>query len=558
MTHHFRAHAGTWVVRAIVLAVVCLNAAAQQPGSDKGPSVGAPTASDAQTAPAQSAAQAPATSTPPVAAPPSIAPPSTKAAVTSEDLRAEGERITKALKDDSIGHIVATFGIGVVLAVLGLMGNDYLQRKRLTQEDRLARERLRFEGDLASRKAALEAAQSLVELRVHHMEELYGPLRALLTQSKGVYDQLCLHLMNLNDGRYRWIVENDISKVRSFQFLDAGGKWKTFRLLEHMPELYGEEVNAVPLISEVISIGEEIVKVIRERAGRVLPVQRLLTTTFGEYLSHFVVLREMHLTMMDKTRRENPRHYQVGFYPRRFNALVESGFDLIANELAHWEGRLHRISYGMTVELAEPGTLAYYNREADEYVSRTLNADMSHAYEPFLKRIAVGGFILDVGCGSGRDLLTFRERGYEPVGIDPSRELVIRARAISGEQCMVMGINELPWAGRFHGVWAVASLLHMPRKDLPTALTKLIEQLAPGGALYFSVQEGTGERVSEDGRYFSDYSMEQVHDVLSRLTSLEDVHVWTTPDADPARVGVVWINALATKHRAKAEASQQG
>jgi SAM-dependent methyltransferase len=99
--------------------------------------------------------------------------------------------------------------------------------------------------------------------------------------------------------------------------------------------------------------------------------------------------------------------------------------------------------------------------------------------------------ILDLGCGPGRDLVAFREIGHEAVGLDGSDAFVRMARKHS--RCEVLHQNflalDLP-ADRFDGVFANASLFHVPLQELPRVLGELREALRPGGVLFASNPRG--------------------------------------------------------------------
>jgi len=70
----------------------------------------------------------------------------------------------------------------------------------------------------------------------------------------------------------------------------------------------------------------------------------------------------------------------------------------------------------------------YYRENAQSYFDRTFGLPMEHLYRPFLAAVGEGRRILDVGCGSGRDVKAFRALGYDAYGIDPSPELVVSDR----------------------------------------------------------------------------------------------------------------------------------
>src|SRR5690606_13308253 len=104
----------------------------------------------------------------------------------------------------------------------------------------------------------------------------------------------------------------------------------------------------------------------------------------------------------------------------------------------------------------------------------TRDHDVSQNIEALLSRLKPGARILDFGCGPGRDLKTFRERGHEPVGLDGSPAFVEMARAFSGCEVWLQDFLrlDLPKAF-FDGVYANATLFHVPRSELPRVLREI-------------------------------------------------------------------------------------
>ena len=99
----------------------------------------------------------------------------------------------------------------------------------------------------------------------------------------------------------------------------------------------------------------------------------------------------------------------------------------------------------------EVRTVAYYDAHADEYANGTREIDLTPQRARFLSQVPFRGQILDVGCGSGRDLKFFAGQGYSVTGIDASIALVVRAREYSGVACQVMSFNEIAWKEEFDG-----------------------------------------------------------------------------------------------------------
>src|SRR5260370_26240015 len=125
-------------------------------------------------------------------------------------------------------------------------------------------------------------------------------------------------------------------------------------------------------------------------------------------------------------------------------------------------------------------TIAYYDRFARAFWDGTRHHDVSQNYAAFLNAIEGDPpySILDLGCGPGRDLSYFRSFGHEPVGLDGSQQFVAMARAHS--RCEVLHQHLLAMRlpeGRFYGVFANASLFHVPTQELPAGFFEFFKKV---------------------------------------------------------------------------------
>ena len=149
-------------------------------------------------------------------------------------------------------------------------------------------------------------------------------------------------------------------------------------------------------------------------------------------------------------------------------------------------------------------TLAHYQRSAEAFRRGTWDHDVSQNIEALLRPLPAraGLAILDFGCGPGRDLLAFKAMGHAPVGLDGCPAFVDMAREASG--CEVWRQDflalDLP-AQRFDGIFANASLFHIPAADLPRVLGQLRDSLKPGGVLFSSNPRGHNEEGWPGERY---------------------------------------------------------
>ena len=149
-------------------------------------------------------------------------------------------------------------------------------------------------------------------------------------------------------------------------------------------------------------------------------------------------------------------------------------------------------------------TLQHYESRAEAFREGTRDHDVSQNIEALLRHLAGSPpfTILDFGCGPGRDLKDFTARGHVAIGLDGSASFAAMARAESG--CEVWQQDflalDLP-AGRFDGIFANASLFHVPREHLARVLRELHAALKPGGVLFCSNPRGNDEEGWNGGRY---------------------------------------------------------
>lgn len=196
-------------------------------------------------------------------------------------------------------------------------------------------------------------------------------------------------------------------------------------------------------------------------------------------------------------------------------------------------------------------TISYYRRTASEFFNRTVEVDLSEIRCRFLAHIPAGGLILDAGCGSGRDSKAFLEGGYRIVAFDASPELAALAAKHIDCEIGVRTFSDVHEEHCYDGVWACASLLHVPAQDLPAILGKLWQSLKPGGAFYLSFKLGAGER-QEDGRHFTDASEADVRRWLAALPGVGSIDCWHSADRRPGHSSP-WVNAIATRSPVKTD-----
>lgn len=190
-------------------------------------------------------------------------------------------------------------------------------------------------------------------------------------------------------------------------------------------------------------------------------------------------------------------------------------------------------------------TIHFYQQNAGDFFSATVNVDMRSLYAPFVADIPPKGRILDAGCGSGRDSKAFKDMGFEVEAFDATAEMVALATDYTGLPVRQLTFAELDETERYDGIWCCASLLHVAREALPEAMQRLARSLKPAGVWYVSFKYGDAER-EKDGRHFTDLNEQLLEQLVMPLPAIRIQSMWQTQDKRPGREEI-WLNALLLK-----------
>lgn len=190
----------------------------------------------------------------------------------------------------------------------------------------------------------------------------------------------------------------------------------------------------------------------------------------------------------------------------------------------------------------------YYDKYAADYFEATKSIDMEPLYQRFLNRIPAKGAILDCGSGAGRDTKAFLDKGYNVAAFDISPELAQRSSVYTGVKTKVMSFTDINYVHEFDGIWASASLLHLPPDDLLLALSKLSTALKNDGVMYVSFKEGESQRGTHDGRYFTDMNESRFRATVNKVGTLKILETWTTEGEGVYKGQGRWFNAVLAKH----------
>ena len=191
-------------------------------------------------------------------------------------------------------------------------------------------------------------------------------------------------------------------------------------------------------------------------------------------------------------------------------------------------------------------TLKYYNENAQPFASGTVSVKFTEVQDKFLEKLNPDAYILDFGCGAGRDTKYFLSRGYQVDAVDGSEQLCRIASEYTGIKVRQKLFQELDEKEKYDGIWACASILHLPKKQLREVLKNMYAALKSEGWIYTSFKYGKfeGER---NGRYFTDFTTDTFKEFIHDMHGFKIEEHWITGDVRPGRGEEKWLNLLLQK-----------
>lgn len=191
-------------------------------------------------------------------------------------------------------------------------------------------------------------------------------------------------------------------------------------------------------------------------------------------------------------------------------------------------------------------TINYYDTNVKEFVEGTLNVDFKATQDKFINKLPAKGYILDFGCGSGRDTKYFLARDFNVDAIDGSIELCKIASEYTNIKVRHMYFNELSIVNKYDGIWACSSILHLSLDDLVDVFKRMSKALKDEGIIYTSFKYGdfSGER---NGRYFTDMTENSFDKLIANVENLKVEEQWITADVRPQRGNEKWLNLILRK-----------
>ncbi len=353
------------------------------------------------------------------------------------------------------------------------------------------------------------------------LQEFLAPLKSLRTQSYKLYQVFAIEEKKqclIARGKLKGAYKSEGKRFnRSSLTRDEVDKCY-FGAVRFFVKGHVFEKRDLEVFDQILKVSDQIVELISEKSY--LPRNPALTEILGEYLAH-----------IDATKLAR-KGQLLGVYeleklsmPLELDGAIESEIMRLEKEYQY----LLPSNSSKTVDaVTENKSIAYYDEKADEYYRKTHRIDMREVYQTFKEALPSEAqpFILDAGCGPGRDTRYFIKSGFRVKSFDASEQMVRYCNMYPFAFCGQRTFSDVNELEAFHGVWACASLLNLDKDDFYDALTKLVYALKPLGALYFSIKsQPEVENHSKDGREFFYYTREEVESFLEVL-GMERISIW--------------------------------
>lgn len=192
-------------------------------------------------------------------------------------------------------------------------------------------------------------------------------------------------------------------------------------------------------------------------------------------------------------------------------------------------------------------TLGYYDDKSEQFAGSTVDLEFTDIQDGFLRFLEPGALILDFGCGSGRDSRYFLDKGYRVEAIDGSEEMVRIASEVTGLPVRHMLFQDLNETEKYDGIFACASILHVPYGELNGILAKMKDAVKTNGIIYVSFKYGDFEGY-RNGRYFTDLDETRFRELLEKVGGMTIAEERITSDARPDRKEEKWLNVILRKN----------
>ncbi len=181
----------------------------------------------------------------------------------------------------------------------------------------------------------------------------------------------------------------------------------------------------------------------------------------------------------------------------------------------------------------------FYEENHQQYFNSTVGIDPSAFLNPLAKLLKPKAAILDIGCGSGRDLLWFANRGFSPTGFEQAPKLACLAREYTNCPVIEGDFSHYNFSTlKFSALVFVGSLVHLPKETLPIILQSTCQALVADGLMLITMKEGRDSSCTDDGRVFTLWSSEE----LEKIFAANNLHILDfSRQVSKLRANDIWL-----------------
>ncbi len=189
----------------------------------------------------------------------------------------------------------------------------------------------------------------------------------------------------------------------------------------------------------------------------------------------------------------------------------------------------------------------YYQENYNAYHEKTFLIDPSSFLEPLAQRLPAEAFILDVGCGSGRDLLWMKKQGFDVIGFERSPGLAELARDNAGCEVIEGDFETYDFSSILvDAIIAIGALVHVPHERFSKVFENITSAISDNGSVLITLKEGSGSRTDPDNRAFYLWQDQKAREMFDTLGF--EVRDFSTSISKTGS-GDVWMSYILDKNR---------
>ena len=157
----------------------------------------------------------------------------------------------------------------------------------------------------------------------------------------------------------------------------------------------------------------------------------------------------------------------------------------------------------------------YYHQHYQTYHEKTFFVNPSSFLIPLTGNLRPESTILDVGCGSGRDILWLKERGYHVTGLERSGGLAGLARKHTACRIIEADFETYDFSQMaVDALVLVGAMVQVPRPGFPLVLKSICRSLKKAGFLLITMKQGKSAETDPHGRHFYLWQDNELRDVF--------------------------------------------